>query len=55
MLVAGLILGLVMSRFSDLHILVELAIALMIGLCILGVMKLCSSEKQSEKQNDTHL
>lgn len=50
MLLTGLIVGLVMSRFSDLHILVELGIALAIGFCILGVHKLMSKEKKDDTQ-----
>lgn len=50
LLVAGLIIGFVMSRFSNMHILVELGIALAIGLCLWGVMKFISKKKQNDIQ-----
>jgi hypothetical protein len=50
MFAAGLILGFVMSRFTDMHIAIEFGIALAIGLCIWGVNKVILSKKQNKTQ-----
>lgn len=50
MFAAGLILGVVLSQFTDMHIAIEFGIALVIGLCIWGVDKLISSKKQTKTQ-----